>query len=76
MGPYQSKQKVQLFGRLHSDICNVITYLLPGVKLLQIKLTKFKRAFYLMNMKTDSSTILQFFVAFHNVIEYVRISPF
>jgi hypothetical protein len=34
----QSKE-VQLIGRLHNGICNVIPHLLPGGK-LQIKLTK------------------------------------
>jgi len=57
----QSKE-VQLLGRLHSDICNVIPYLLPGVK-LQIKLTKGKRAFYLKNTKADSTTKFQFLEA-------------
>ena len=54
----QSKE-VQLLGRLHSDICNVIPYLFPGVK-LQIKVTKGKRAFYLMNTKADSTSKFQF----------------
>ena len=58
----QSKE-VQLLGRLHNDICNVIPYLLPGVK-LQLKLTKAKRAFYLMNTKTDCTTKFQFLEAY------------
>ena len=46
----QSKE-VQLYGWLHCDICNVIPYLLPGIR-LQIKFTKAKPAFYLMNATT------------------------
>ena len=50
---------VQLIGMLHSDICNVVLYLLPAVK-LQINLTTGKRPFYLMNIKADSTTKFQF----------------
>jgi hypothetical protein len=51
--------EVQLLGRLPSVICNVIPYLLPGIK-LQIKFTKGKRTFYLMNRKVDFTTKFQF----------------
>jgi len=68
----QSKE-VQLLGRLHSDICNVIPYLLPGVK-LQIKLTKGKRAFYLMNTKADSTTKFQFLEAYL-IVNRIRPNP-
>jgi hypothetical protein len=61
----QSKE-VQLIGRLHSDICNVVPYLLPHVK-LQIKLTKSKRPFYLMSTKVDSTTKFQFLEAYQIV---------
>ena len=53
---------MKLLGRLQTDICNVILYLPPGVK-LQIKLTKAKSAFYLMNTKTDSTNRFQFLEA-------------
>jgi hypothetical protein len=39
---------VQLLGRLHTDLCNVPLFLLPRVP-LQIKLTKARPSFYLMN---------------------------
>ena len=39
---------VQLFGRLHTDLCNLPLFLLPRVP-LQIKLTKARPSFYLMN---------------------------
>ena len=33
MGRIKQSKEVQLLGRLFYDICNVIPYLLPGVKL-------------------------------------------
>jgi hypothetical protein len=48
---------VHLYGRLHSDICNVPRYLLPGIR-IQIKLTKSKPAFYLLN--ADAASTIQF----------------
>ena len=35
----KESQTIEMYGRIHSDICNVPLYLLPGVK-IQIKLTK------------------------------------
>jgi len=55
-----------MLGRLLGDICNVIPYLLPCVK-LQIKLTKGKGAFYLMNTKVDSTSKFQFLLAYLTV---------
>jgi hypothetical protein len=52
-------KEVQLYGRLHCDICNVPQYLLPGVR-LQIKLTKAKQSFFLMNKSADSKTYFKF----------------
>jgi len=46
----KQRKEVQLIGRLLSDICNVLPYLFPGVK-LQINFTKGKRPFYLMSTK-------------------------
>ena len=54
----QSKE-VQLYGRLHSDYCNVPLYLVPGVR-IQIKLTKARPNFYLMNKTADSKTQFKF----------------
>ena len=51
----QSKE-VQLCGRIHSDICNVTLYLIPGVR-MQIKLTKAKQSFYLMNKDAEIKTV-------------------
>jgi hypothetical protein len=50
----QSK-KVKLYGRIHSDICNFPQYVLPGVR-LQMKLTKSKSNFYLMNKEAGATT--------------------
>jgi len=43
-----ASREVHLFGRLHSDVCIVPLYLEPGVR-LQIRLTKARPNFYLMN---------------------------
>jgi hypothetical protein len=59
----KQSEEVQLLGRLHSDICHVIPCLIPDVK-LQIKLTKGKRALYLMNTKADSTTKFQLLEAY------------
>jgi hypothetical protein len=48
-----------LYGRLHSDICNVPTFLLPGVR-LQIKLTKAKTSFSLMKKDYTLTTTFKF----------------
>jgi hypothetical protein len=56
----QKQSKVtELYGRLHSDICNVNTFLLPGVR-LQIKLTKANTSFSLMNKYFTSTTTFKF----------------
>jgi len=67
----QSKE-VKLYGRIHSDICNVPLYLIPGVR-LQIRLTKAKSCFYLMN-KADSATVFKFLDA-QLLVNRVRPSP-
>jgi len=54
----QSKE-IEMYGRIHSDICNVPKSLLPGIK-LQIKFTKDKPSFYLMNTAADSKTTFKF----------------
>jgi RNase P subunit RPR2 len=57
----QSKE-VELSGRLHSYICKNPTHLLPGVR-MQIKLSKARRAFYLMNKDPDSKVEFKFLEA-------------
>ena len=69
----QKSKEVQLLGRLLNDICNVIPYLLPGDK-LQIKLTKSRRGFYLMNTATDSSTKFQF-LKVYLILNGIRPNP-
>ena len=64
---------MQLIGRLHSDICNFVLYLRPGVK-LQIKLTKGKRPFYLMSTKADYITKFQFLEAYL-IVNRLRPNP-
>jgi len=54
---------VQIFGRLHTDLCNVPLFLLPRVP-LQIKLTKARPSFYLMNKRADTKTPFKFLNAY------------
>jgi len=64
-------QTVEMCGRLHSDICNVPLFLLNGVK-IQIKLTKAKKAFYLLSNRADTKATFKF----QEVLLYVkRIRP-
>jgi RNase P subunit RPR2 len=65
----QSKE-VELYGRLHSDICNKPTHLLPGVS-MQVKLTN---AFYLMNKDVDSKVDFKFLDA-QLIVNRVRPNP-
>jgi hypothetical protein len=55
----KDSQTVEMYGRLHSDICNVPLYLLSGVK-IQIKLTKANKSFYLLSNKADSKATFKF----------------
>jgi hypothetical protein len=50
----QSKE-IEMYGPIHSDLCNVPRFLLPGVR-SQIKFTKAKPSFYLINTKAYSMT--------------------
>ena len=54
----QSKE-TEMCGRIHSDVCNVPKFLLPGIK-LQIKFTKAKSSFYLTSIAADSKTTFKF----------------
>ena len=66
-------KEVQLYGGLHSDICNVPRFLPPGVR-IQIRLTKAKSGFYLMNKDAESKTVFQFLDA-QFLVNRVRPSP-
>jgi len=55
----QSKE-VELYGRIHSDICNVGRNLITGVQ-LQIKFAKARPSFYLMNKDAESKTFFQIY---------------
>jgi len=50
---------VQLFGRQHTRLYNVPLFLLPKVP-LQIKLTKARPSFYLLNKSADTKTTFKF----------------
>jgi len=62
---------VQLFGRLHTDLCNVPLFLMPKVPLL-IKLTKARPCFYLMNKNVDTKTTFKFLDAY---LMFRRVQP-
>jgi len=68
----QSKE-IEMFGRVDSDICNVSKFLLPGIK-LQIKFTKAKPSFYLMNTAADSKTTFKFLDA-KLIVKRIRANP-
>ena len=55
----KESQTVEMYGRFHSDICNVPLFLLNGVK-IQIKLTKAKIAFYLLSNIADTKATFKF----------------
>jgi len=55
----KKSQEIELYGRIHTEFCNVPVYLLPGVR-LQIKFTKAKSGFYLMNKDAESKSVFQF----------------
>jgi hypothetical protein len=54
----KESREIQMYGRIHSDICNVPLHLLSGIK-IQIKLTKSRKAFYLMSNKADSKAVFK-----------------
>jgi len=54
---------VQFFGRLHTDLCNVPLFLLPKVQ-LQMKMTKVRPSFYMMNKYADTKTTFKFLDAY------------
>jgi hypothetical protein len=70
----QKQSKVQeLYGRLHSNICNVTIFLIPGVR-LQIKQTKAKPSFSLMNMDSTSTTTFKFIDA-ELIVRRIKAEP-
>ena len=64
-------RNVQLFWRLHTDLCNVPLFLLPGVP-LQIKLKKDRPSFYLMNKSANTKTSFKFLNAYQL---FTRVQP-
>jgi hypothetical protein len=57
------RRDVHPFGRLNTDLCNVTLFLLPKVP-LQIKLSKPRPSFYLMNKCADTKTTFKFLDAY------------
>jgi hypothetical protein len=69
----KKSQEIQMIGRIHSDICNVPIYLIPGVR-LQIKFTKARPSFFLMNKDDKSTTTFKFLDA-KLFVRRVRANP-
>ena len=70
-----------MVGRLHTDICNVPTHLLPRVmmqikltKANQIKLTKANRDIYVHSMAADSNAVFKILDA-QLLVKRVRPNP-
>jgi hypothetical protein len=68
----QSKE-IEMCGRIYSDTFNVPEFLLPGLK-LQIKFTKAKPSFYLMNTAADSKATFKFLDA-QLLVRRIRANP-
>jgi len=69
----KKNQEIEFYGRVHTDFCNVPAYLLLGVR-VQIKFTKAKAGFYLMNKDAESKTVYQFLDA-QLLVKRVRPNP-
>jgi len=68
---------VQLYGRIHSDICIVPLYLVPGVR-MQIKLTKAKPVFKFLDAELLVNHVRPSAIAFHRkrrVGNYPKTTP-
>ena len=52
-------KELEVFGKLHSDIFNVPTLLIPGVH-IQVKVDRSKSEFYLLNTNTDEKAVFKF----------------
>ena len=58
MRPAKGGKEGEMVCRLHTDICNVPTHLLRGVR-MQIKLTKAKREIYVHGKYEDSNAVFK-----------------
>ena len=66
-------QEIQIYCRLHTDICNVPRFLPPGVR-IQIRLTNAKPSSYLMNKDPESKVVFKF-LDVQLLVNRVRSSP-
>jgi hypothetical protein len=69
----KKSKAIELYGRIHSDICNVSQYLAPGVG-LQIRFTKANQDIFLMTKDTASKTTFKFLEA-KLLVNRIRPSP-
>ena len=66
-------KEIEMVGCLNTDICNIPTHLLPGVK-TQLKLAKAKGEFYLMSKAEDSKVVFKILDA-QLLVKRVRQNP-
>ena len=64
---------IEVVGRLHTDICNVPTHLLPGVR-MQVKLTKAKRKIYVYSKEADCTLVFKILKA-QPFVKRIRPNP-
>ena len=62
-----------MVGRLRTDICSVLTHLLPGIR-MQLKLTKARREVYVHSIETDSKAVFKILDA-QLLVKRVRPNP-
>jgi len=72
-GSGKNSKVTEFYGRLHADICNVSQFLLSGVR-MQIRLTKAKDDFYLVNANADTKATFKFLDA-ELIVRRIRPSP-
>ena len=66
-------REIEIVGRLHTDIFNFPSHILPGVR-MQITLKKARRELYLMSKAEDSKAAFMFLNA-QLLVKRVRPSP-
>jgi hypothetical protein len=66
-------KKVRIYGRIHSDICNVTQSIFSAVR-LQIKLIKSKSSFYMLNKDAGATTRFKF-LDVHLLVNHARKNP-
>jgi hypothetical protein len=69
----KQSNRIKLYRRIHADICNVRLYLLSNIR-LQIKFTKARTNFFLINKDNDTKVEFKFLDA-HLFVKRIRPNP-